>query len=61
MNNQNNNTVTLDDGTQLDGGVVKVMRTIRSLESGDDYNISGDKGSSLGAYQWNNYVFRLQF
>lgn len=48
------NKVVLNDGTELDGSVVKVMRTIRSLESSGDYNAVGDNGTSYGAYQWNN-------
>lgn len=46
--------VTLKDGTQLDGSVVKVMHAIRGLESTNNYTESGDNGTSLGAYQWNN-------
>lgn len=46
--------VVLADGTQLDGGVVKVMRAIRQVESQGNYQAVGDNGSSLGAYQWNN-------
>jgi len=45
--------VTLKDGTQLDPKVVKVMRAIRSVESGGDYNAVGDNGQSKGAYQFN--------
>ena len=47
-------SITLQDGTQLDPKVVKVMKTIRKLESGGDFNAIGDNGSSMGAYQWNN-------
>lgn len=54
--NNNSPTITLDDGTQLDSGVVKVMHAIRNIESGGDYNIMGDQGTSKGAYQWNNYI-----
>lgn len=46
--------VTLQDGTQLDSGVVKVLHAIRNIESSNNYNAVGDNGSSLGAYQWNN-------
>src|SRR6266853_4206025 len=38
----------------LDAGAVNLARAIRKRESGGDYNKSGDSGSSLGAYQWNN-------
>ena len=47
-------SLTLQDGTQLDPGVVKVMRTIRKIESQDKYDAVGDSGASYGAYQWNN-------
>lgn len=46
--------LTLSDGTQLDPKVVKVMQTIRQIESKGNYTASGDNGSSYGAYQWNN-------
>lgn len=46
--------VTLQDGTQLDGKVVKVMRAIRSIESQGNPNAVGDNGTSTGLYQWNN-------
>lgn len=48
------------DPTTLDPKVIKVMKALRSVESGDgkgggaDYNAIGDKGSSTGAFQWNN-------
>ncbi len=45
---------TASDGTPLDPGVLKVMGAIRQIESGGDYNASGDNGKSLGAFQWNN-------
>lgn len=46
---------TLQDGTQIDPKVVKVMKAIKQVESGGDYNNrTGDGGSSAGAYQWNN-------
>lgn len=38
----------------MDTGAVNLARAIRKQESGGDYNKSGDSGSSLGAYQWNN-------
>jgi hypothetical protein len=38
----------------LDTQAVNLARSIRKQESGGDYNRSGDSGSSLGAYQWNN-------
>ncbi len=50
-------TTTLPDGTQLDTGVLNVMRTIKQLETGtssNPWNQSGDNGASFGAYQWNN-------
>lgn len=47
-------SVTLQDGTQLDPGVVKVMRALKTVESQGNYNAVGDNGSSYGAYQWNN-------
>jgi hypothetical protein len=50
-------TIALNDGTQLDAGVVKVMQAIKNVEtqgSKDPYNAVGDNGSSLGAFQWNN-------
>lgn len=54
--------ITLQDGTQLDPKVVKVMRAIRQIESGGDYNAVGDqdKGGSHGAYQWNKDNFKKQ-
>lgn len=52
---QPNQPIVLTDGTHLDPKVVKVMRAIKQVESGGDYNNrSGDGGSSAGAYQWNN-------
>jgi hypothetical protein len=47
-------TITASDGTQLDAGVVNLARAIRKHESGDSYTKSGDAGTSLGAYQFNN-------
>ena len=46
-----------EDPTQLDQKVVKVMSTIKKLESNGDYNAVGDNGTSHGAYQWqpNNF------
>lgn len=52
-----NNNLKLDDGTVLDPKVLKVVRALRTVESGgskDPYNQYGDNGKSLGAYQWNN-------
>lgn len=46
--------VTLQDGTQLDPKVVKVMKAIRQIESGGNYNAIGDNGRSKGAYQWHD-------
>lgn len=46
--------ITLQDGTQLDPKVVKVMQAIRKVESNSDFNAIGDNGTSAGAYQWNN-------
>lgn len=46
--------ITLQDGTSLDPKVVKVMRAIRSVETGGDFNAIGDNGESHGAYQWHN-------
>lgn len=50
--------ITLKDGTQLDPSVVKVMKSIATVESGTstgiNYNAVGDKGASMGAFQWNN-------
>ncbi len=51
--------ITLQDGTQLDPKVVKVMRAIRQVESGGDYNAVGDNGESHGAYQWNKDHFKV--
>lgn len=44
--------LTIPEG--LDPQAVNLARAIRQQESGGDYNKSGDSGSSLGAYQWNN-------
>lgn len=44
--------LAIPDG--LDPAAVNLARAIRQQESGGDYNRSGDGGSSLGAYQWNN-------
>lgn len=40
------------DGTQLDPGVVALVKSIRKQESGGDYNAVGDNGTSHGAYQY---------
>ena len=47
-------SITLQDGTQLDPKVVKVMKAIRSVESNGNFEAVGDNGASMGAYQWNN-------
>ncbi len=56
-------TVSLQDGTQVDPGVVKVMKAIKQVETGghkDPWNAVGDldRGVSRGAYQFNkdNYA-----
>lgn len=46
-------TTTLKDGTQLDLKALKVMKAIREVESGGDYNAIGDNGNAKGAYQFN--------
>lgn len=48
------------DGTPLDAGVVNLARSIRQKESGGNYNISGDNGTSTGAYQWQPGNFQNQ-
>lgn len=45
--------VQLQDGTQLDPKVLKVVRALREVESGGDYNAIGDGGNAFGAYQYN--------
>lgn len=58
-----NNNLKLDDGTVLDPKVLKVVRALRSVESGgskDPYNQYGDNGASLGAFQWNNNKIPLK-
>ncbi len=52
------NTLKTEDGTILDPKVLKVVRAIRQVESGGDYNAVGDGGQSHGAYQWNKDNFR---
>lgn len=48
------------DVTNLDPKILKVMKALRSIESGDgkggggNYKAVGDAGSSTGAFQWNN-------
>lgn len=48
------------DVTNLDPKILKVMKALRSVESGDgkgsgaNYKAVGDGGSSTGAFQWNN-------
>ena len=44
----------------LDPKVLKVLRGIRTVESGGDYNAIGDNGASAGAFQWNNNKVKLQ-
>lgn len=44
----------------LDPKVLKVLRGIRTVESGGDYNAIGDNGASAGAFQWNNNQVKLQ-
>lgn len=54
---QASSPITLQDGTQLDPKIVKVMKAIRQSEtqgSKDPWNQTGDGGASLGAYQWHN-------
>jgi hypothetical protein len=46
-------TMTMQDGTQLDPKAVKVMKAIRQVESGGDYNAVGDNGNAKGAFQFN--------
>lgn len=50
--------IVLQDGTQLDPSVVKVMRAIRTVESNNNFDATGDlidgKPASAGAFQWNN-------
>lgn len=50
--------ITLQDGTSLDPKIVKVMRAIRQVESGGDFNAVGDNGESHGAYQWNKNNYK---
>lgn len=52
--------VTLEDGTQLDPKILKVMGAIRHVESGGNYNAVGDGGQSHGAFQWNKDHFQKQ-
>jgi len=50
------NTLQATDGTQLDPKVLKVVRTVKKLESGgqpDPYKAVGDNGQAFGAYQFN--------
>lgn len=49
---QNIKTITANDGTVLDAGVVNLSKAIRQQESGGNYNAVGDNGTSHGAYQW---------
>lgn len=41
---------------QIDQTALTLSRAIRSAEGGDYNNVSGDGGTSAGAYQWNNFV-----
>lgn len=50
---QPNQQLTTEDGTVLDPKVLKVMRTIRQIESGGDYGVVGDAGAARGAFQYN--------
>lgn len=50
---QPNQQLTTEDGTVLDPKVLKVMRTIRQIESGGDYGAIGDAGDARGAFQYN--------
>lgn len=49
-------SVQLQDGTQLDPKILKVMKAIRTVESGGKYDAKGDyqggTATSTGAYQW---------
>ena len=47
-------TVQASDGTALDPSVVNLAKAIRTQESGNNYTKSGDAGTSVGAYQFNN-------
>lgn len=49
---------TASDGTQLDPTAATLTRAIRQVESGGDYNVSGDAGTSKGAYQFNGNNFK---
>lgn len=41
---------------KFDPDVVNLAKAIRDQESQTNYNAVGDKGASIGAYQWNNQV-----
>lgn len=56
--------ITLNTGEQLDPKILKVMRAIRQVESGGDYNAVGDAGTSTGAFQfqgatWNTWAKKV--
>lgn len=58
-----NQTITLQDGSQLDPKVVKLTKIIKGLETQghpNPYSAVGDGGASLGAFQWNNGKEPLQ-
>ncbi len=42
------------NGNPTDQSLVHLAMSIKGEESGGDYTKSGDAGTSLGAYQWNN-------
>lgn len=50
---KSDNSPMVIDGVQLDPKVVKVMRAIRDVESGGNYNAVGDAGDAHGAFQYN--------
>ena len=57
------NPVVMQNGTQLDPGVLKVMKVVKQLETGgsqNPYSQIGDNGVALGAYQWDNKGQPLQ-
>lgn len=51
----------LPDGTIPDKKVLKVMKAIRQIESGGNYEAVGDNGTSAGAFQWNNGKEKVTF
>lgn len=42
------------DNTQLDLSIIALTKAIGHQESGGKYDLIGDNGHSMGAYQWNN-------